>query len=143
MFEVQGDQARIKPWLKEGINWLCGDASDSKLLGLIGPQEVVVANRFLCHMRPADAQSCLRKLARLVKPGGYLLVSGIDLDVRTTVARELGWKPVPDLLREIHEGDTSIRCGWPLQYWGLEPFDDHRSDWRIRYASVFQIGEAA
>ena len=143
MFEVQGDQARIKLWLKEGINWLCGDASDFTLFGLIGPQEVVVANRFLCHMKPADAQSCLRKLARLVKPGGYLFVSGIDLDVRTTVARDLGWKPVPDLLREIHDGDTSIRRGWPMQYWGLEPFDDHRPDWRIRYASIFQIGEAA
>jgi chemotaxis methyl-accepting protein methylase len=143
MFEVQADQARIKPWLKEGINWLCGDASDSKLLGLIGPQEVVVANRFLCHMKPADAQSCLRKLARLVKPGGYLFVSGIDLDVRTAVAREFGWKPVPDLLQEIHEGDTSIRAGWPLHYWGLEPFDDHRPDWKTRYASVFKIGEPA
>lgn len=143
MFDVQADQARIKPWLKKGINWLCCDANDSKLLGLIGPQEVVVANRFLCHMKPADAQSCLYKLAQLVRPGGYLFVSGVDLDVRTTVATELGWKPIPDLLREIHDGDTSIRAGWPLHYWGLEPFDDHRSDWKIRYASVFQIGEAA
>lgn len=143
MFDVQADQARIKPWLKEGINWLCCDANDSRLLELIGPQEVVIANRFLCHMKPADAQRCLYKLAQLVRPGGYLFVSGVDLDVRTTVARELGWRPVPDLLREIHDGDTSIRAGWPLHYWGLEPFDDHRSDWKIRYASVFQIGEAA
>jgi chemotaxis methyl-accepting protein methylase len=142
MFEVEGDQVRVKPSLKEGICWLCGDASDSKLLGRIGPQEIVVANRFLCHMKPADAQSCLRKLARLVKPGGYLFVSGIDLDVRTKVARDLDWKPIPDLLREVHEGDTSVRHGWPLQYWGLEPFDDRRSDRGIRYASVFQIGEA-
>jgi hypothetical protein len=37
----------------------------------------------------------------MVKPDGYLFVSGVDLDVRTKVARDLGWKPVSDLLREI------------------------------------------
>jgi len=41
----------------------------------------VVANRFLCHMEPPDAQNCLRNIGRLVKPGEYLFVTGIDLDV--------------------------------------------------------------
>src|SRR5437867_11883789 len=35
----------------------------------------------------------------------YLFVSGVDLDVRTKVAIELGWKPISDLLEEIHEGE--------------------------------------
>jgi hypothetical protein len=54
----------------------------------------------------------------------------------------MGWMPVTDLLRDIHEGDASIRDGWPLEYWGLEPLDDQRNDWQTRYASVFQIGRA-
>jgi chemotaxis methyl-accepting protein methylase len=107
MFEVEGDQARIKPWLKEGINWIRGDAGDPKLGRLLGPQDMVVANRFLCHMAPAAAEKTLRNIARLVKPGGYLFVSGIDLDVRTRVAHEMGWKPVTDLMKELHEGDVS------------------------------------
>jgi len=143
MFEVEGDQAKVRPWLKEGIKWLRGDANDPKLLGVLGPQEIVVANRFLCHMQPAAADKCLRSVARLVKPGGYLFVSGIDLDVRTRVARDLRWKPVTELIREIHDGDTSLRRGWPLEYWGLEPFSEDQADWGIRYASVFQIGEAS
>jgi hypothetical protein len=44
-------------------------------------------------------------------------------------------------MKDIHEGDPSLRSGWPFEYWGLEPFDDDRPDWKIRYASVFQIGE--
>jgi chemotaxis methyl-accepting protein methylase len=143
MFETKGNQATIKPWLRQGITWMCGDAGDPALLKAIGPQDVVVANRFLCHMEPPEAQNCLRNIGRLVKPGEYLFVTGIDLDVRTKVAREEAWIPIADLAREIHEGDTSILAGWPLEYWGLEPFDDRRPDARIRYASVFRVGEAS
>jgi SAM-dependent methyltransferase len=142
IFEVQGDQARVRSWLMEGIIWLRGDAGDPELVGVLGPQDIVVANRFLCHMEPAAAERCLRNIARLVKPGGHLFVSEIDLDVRTRIARSMGWKPVPHLIRDIREGDPSLRRGWPLEYWGLEPFCDDRSDWTIRYASVFQVGEA-
>jgi chemotaxis methyl-accepting protein methylase len=143
MFEVNGNQASIRPGLRNGITWICGDAGSSNIRAAIGPQDIVIANRFLCHMRPEVAEECLRNIAKMVRPGGYLFVSGIDLDVRTSVALEMGWQPVPDLLREIHDGDDSIRRGWPMEYWGLEPLDDHRADWKIRYASVFQVGEEA
>jgi len=137
--DVKGDEASIKPELREGIVWLAGDANDPALIRILGPQDIVVANRFLCHMDPAVAEKCLRSFVRLVKPGGYLFVSGIDLDVRTRVARSLGWKPVKEMMRELHEGDASLTQGWPLNYWGLEPFCTGRPDRDIRYASVFQI----
>ena len=141
MFEIATDQMSVKSWLREGVVWLRGDAGDPDLVGVIGLQDMVVANRFLCHMEPVAAERHLRNIARLVKPGGHLFVSGIDVDVRTRVAREMGWKPVTELIREIHEGDPSLAQGWPLEYWGLEPFSDDLPDWRLRYATVFQIGE--
>ena len=64
----------------------------------------------------------MRNIARVVKPGGYLFVSGVDVDVRTKVARDLGWEPVPDLLREVHEGDVTLKEGWPLHWWGWSHF---------------------
>ena len=140
MFDLEGDQAKIRPWLKEGITWVCGNAGDAEMVSALGPQDMVVANRFLCHMGPEAAEECLRNIAGLVKPGGYIFVSGVDLDVRARVARAMDWKPITDLIREIHEGDSSLRNGWPLEYWGLEPFRDDRTDWQFRYASVFQIG---
>jgi chemotaxis methyl-accepting protein methylase len=141
MFDRVGDQAIVKSWIKEGITWRLGDASAPELVQELGTQDIVVANRFLCHMEPAAAEMCLRNLAGLVKPGGYLFVSGVDLDVRTKVAKQLAWKPVPDLIKEIHEGDSSLVKGWPLEWWGLEPFCQDQPDWRVRYASVFRIGE--
>jgi hypothetical protein len=105
----------------------------------LGPQDIVVANNFLCHMEPPAAESCLRNIAGLLDRGGYLFVSGVDLDVRTKVAHELGWGPIPVLLKQIHDGDPLVRKDWPWRWWGLEPLNHNRDDWRTRYAAVFQI----
>jgi len=59
MFEVTGDQVTIRPWLKQGIAWLSGDATDPNFVAALGPQDIVMTNRFLCHMEPATAEACL------------------------------------------------------------------------------------
>jgi SAM-dependent methyltransferase len=139
IFDWEGDQAKIKSWLREGIIWKLGDAADPELISLLGLQDMVVASNFLCHMAPVDAEKCLRNIARLVGAGGHLFVSGVDLDVRTKVALNLGWKPMPELIADIHDGDPCIRADWPWQWWGLEPLDQRRPDWQIRYAAAFQV----
>ena len=139
MFDWEGDQATVKSWLREGITWQLGDVGDAKLIDILGPQNIVVASNFLCHMDRGDSEKCLRNIARLVSPGGYLFVSGVDLDVRTKVALDLGWEPVPELIKEIHNGDPSVRADWPWQWWGLEPLNRRRHDWRTRYAVSFRI----
>jgi SAM-dependent methyltransferase len=141
MFDRENDQAKIKLWIKEGITWHLGDAGDPEIVNALGSQDMVVANNFLCHMDPPDAERCLCNIARLLNPGGYLFVSGIDLDIRTKVARDLKWKPISDLMEDIHDGDPAIRGDWPWKWWGLEPFNQRRHDWEIRYASGFQLGE--
>ncbi len=142
MFDRAEDHLTIKPWLKEGIHWRVGDAGDPNAAKTLGLQDIVVANKFLCHMPPPDAERCLRSLAQLVKPGGYLFASGVDLEVRTKVARKSGWTPVPELLQEMHDGDSSVRRDWPWKYWGLEPFLRDRVDWKLRYASAFRLGNS-
>ena len=138
MFDWDGDQGVIKPWLREGITWQVGDALDPDLITSLGPQDVVVANNFLCHMGPQAAESCLRQLAQLVSPGGYLLVAGVDLGVRTKVALDLDWTPISELRAEIHDGDHLVREDWPLHWWGLEPLDRRHPNWETRYTAVFR-----
>lgn len=140
MFDRKKDHAAIRPWIKEGILWQQGDVRDSEFLDRLGPQDIVVANNFLCHMKPLQAEECLLGIARLVKPGGYLIVSGIDLEVRKKVALDQGWKPVTELLEEVHDGDIALRRDWPFNYWGLEPLDRKRGDWVFHYAAAFQVG---
>lgn len=140
IFDADGATLHVKPWLREGIAWRLADATDHRLPDDVGPQDIVVANRFLCHMRPPDAEGCLRNVARLVDRGGHLFASGVDVDVRTKVARDLGWTPVLELIEAIHDGDHTLRRSWPCRYWGLEPLDRSREDWRLRYAAVFRNG---
>jgi chemotaxis methyl-accepting protein methylase len=141
VFESEGSVARVRPWIREGINWHLGDAGDPGLMGVTGPQDMVVASNFLCHMKPAEAENCLRNIALIVKRGGHLFVTGVDLDVRAQLARDLGWRPILDLIEEIHEGDPSVRRDWPCKWWGLEPLDKKRRDWQVRYATAFQLNE--
>lgn len=143
LFERDGEVAAVKSWIREGIQWRVADAGEPEILDVLGRQDMVVANNFICHMDVCEAERCLRNIARLVGPDGYLFVSGIDLDVRTKVARELGWNPVQELLEEIHDGDPSCKGCWPCHYGGLEPFNKKRRDWRIRYAAAFQLAEAS
>ena len=90
-------------------------------------------------MEPLVAENCLRNITGLVDRGGYLFVSGVDLEVRAKVAHQLGWRPIRELLEQIHEGDPEARGGWPLSWWGLEPLNHRRRDWQMRYAAAFQI----
>ena len=138
-FDRNGDKAAVKPWIKAGIEWRVGDVGEAEVVDALGPQDMVLANNFLCHMGDSEAESCLRNIARLVKPGGHLFVSGIDVQVRTKVARDLGWEPVQELIEEIHEGDGCLRPHWPCHYAGLEPLNKRRRDWRLRYACAFQV----
>ncbi|HEV2216022.1 MAG TPA: CheR family methyltransferase [Candidatus Dormibacteraeota bacterium] len=139
IFDWEGGTAIVKPWLRAGISWHEADVSKPELIRALGPQDIVVASNFLCHMPPSLAEACMRNFVRLLRPGGYLFVPGVDLEVRSKVARELGWQPVPDLIREIHDGDPSVRGDWPREWWGLEPLNDRRRDWQLRYAVAYRI----
>jgi SAM-dependent methyltransferase len=142
IFDNNGDVVTIKSRLKEGIEWHVGDVGEPELLDALGPQDMVIANNFLCHMDASAAERCLRNIARLVRPHGYLFVSGIDLDIRTKVAADLGWNPLQELLEEIHEGDPCTKDSWPCHYGGLEPLNKRRRDWGLRYAAAFQLAPA-
>ena len=139
IFDRDGDTMVVKPWLKEGIQWHVADVGEPSAREDMGPQDIVIASNFLCHMDDAAADTCLRNIGQLLTHGGYLLVSGVNLDVRTRVSEELGWSPVQELLEEIHEGDPCMRGFWPCHYFGLEPLNKARSDWARRYAVTFRI----
>ncbi|HEU4643123.1 MAG TPA: CheR family methyltransferase [Gemmatimonadaceae bacterium] len=143
LFEVDGETLVVQPWVAAGTRWVEGNVLDPSLLQRIGPQDVVIANNILCHFQDAEAEAGLRNIARLLLPGGHLLVQGIDLDVKTRVVKALGLEPVADRIEELYEGDAHALRRWPRSYWAPEPLDRGRRDWRIRYGTLFQRGPVA
>jgi hypothetical protein len=117
-----------------------------------GPENVVATHGIdavpytIRWLRIWDRQAPLGKRLRTAFPGlgeeiREYIRSGVDLDVRTNVAIDLEWEPVPELMAEIHDGDSLVRADWPWHWWGLEPLDRKRNDWQTRYASAFRVGE--
>src|SRR5262249_17739456 len=68
LFDRDGDMVTVKSWIKEGIEWQVGDVAESETVDALGPQDIVIANNFLCHMYPPMAERCLRNVARSVRP---------------------------------------------------------------------------
>jgi chemotaxis methyl-accepting protein methylase len=139
LFTRQENTLSVQQWLREGVTWRVGDACSSDLAAQFGLQDIVLANNFLFQMSPDRAETCLRNIARLVAPGGYLCISGVDLDVRSHVVRELGLIPVTARLEDIHTAEEGMLTAWPLSFWGLEPMDRRRQDWPARYTTVFRL----
>jgi len=140
IFDRDGDELVVKPWLREGVRWLVADATDREIVARFAQQDVVLANNFLVHMKDHDAMNCMINLVRLVRPGGLFVCRGVDPDVREKAAERLWLRPITSYIEEIHdtEGDIDARCDWPWRYWGLEPIDKTRNNWTQRYATMFQ-----
>ncbi|MEX2693615.1 CheR family methyltransferase [Rhizobium mongolense] len=127
---------RVRDWLRENVMWLTADATDSRLIDLIGSQDILVANNFMGPMEDALAERCLRNMMRLVSPGGYLVVDGIDLDVKTQELKRANFKPVLARQEDIWFADGSKK-GWPWLRWSREPIDRHQPGWAFRYSVIF------
>ncbi len=130
---------KILEWIREGVSWMVEDARNPGLLDILGPQDIVFANNFLCHMPESEAEDCVRNIFKLVVPGGYLFLWGVDLDIKTKAVKEIGLIPVTFRLEEVYKADKRALEVWPLKYWGLEPLDKSLPDWETRYATVFQV----
>jgi chemotaxis methyl-accepting protein methylase len=138
LFEETAGALRVRDRLREGMRWEVADASDPSLLERFGPQDAVLANNFLGPMPDWLAEACLRNVARLVRPGGLLVVDGVDLDLKQRVLGALGAVAARDRLEAAYEADPT-KTDWPWTRWSHEPIDRRRPDWTLRYATMFEL----
>ncbi|MBP1871899.1 chemotaxis methyl-accepting protein methylase [Ensifer adhaerens] len=138
LFEVQhGGTLRVQDRLRKDTNWLTADATEGGLADTLGPQNIVLANNVMGPMDDSLAEVCLRNVMNLVEPGGYLVVDGIDLDLKTRVLATSDFKPVLLGQEELWSADGS-KDGWPWVRWGREPLDRTEPTWELRYSIIFQ-----
>lgn len=96
----------IRDWLRDNITWLASDTTNVDLVHQIGIQDIVITNDFIGSMDDDVAESCLRNVARLVSPGGILVLDEVDSDVKTRVLEPLHFIPVINRLSPIRRSDA-------------------------------------
>jgi len=137
MERTPDNKLRIKDSLREGIKWSVGDVTDPALVDRLGPQQLVIANNFLGPMPDELAEACLRNISTMVAAGGWLVVDGVDLDLKARVMPTLGLEPVTSRMAEIHKGDPT-KEDWPWTRWSHEPFNASHPDRDFRYSTIFR-----
>lgn len=103
--------------------------------------DIVFCQNVLIHMRPELARRALDHAMATVRSPGLFICAGMDLNLKA-ILRENGFEPIVDNLHEIHEGWASQRVHASAPpgdyYFALEPLDMQRSDWAVRYSSIFR-----
>jgi len=137
-FDRDGDGYRVKPHITERVEFAIGDVLSRELAALLGTYDVIFAQNFLFHLRPAQSRVALENISRLIRPGAALFLDGVDLPLRHAFVRRKGLVPLDYEIERIHNEARRARAvGWPYEYWGLEPFLTVRRDWRSRYSTIF------
>ena len=141
LFDRDGHNLKVKEWIAKGVQWEIGDARDPAIVEKLGRQDVVIANNFLVHMKEPEATACLHNILQLVKPGGFFVCRGVDLDIRERAVRQFRLSTIQLRIEEIHGAAPGLdaRRYWPWKYYGLEPLDKKRRDWIQRYSAVLQV----
>lgn len=144
-FDRADDQVplyRVKPHLVRPTYCAQGDILDSTFMEQLAPAHLVFAQNLLFHLPRNRVASAFENLCRLVSPGGYLFINGMDTDVRIRLTKRLGLEPVATLVEEIHE-DARVDRGdsWAGYYFGREPFSRRSKDWLRKYATIFRRTE--
>ncbi|TLG03314.1 class I SAM-dependent methyltransferase [Nocardia cyriacigeorgica] len=67
---------RLSRSVRERLTWQCADLTDVESTGLTGPYELVLM--VFLHLPAAQRRPLVRQVARLLSPGGTLLVLGHD-----------------------------------------------------------------
>lgn len=137
LFDLRGGAFALKHFANQVVNWVVGDVLDPSLPDKLGTHDIVMANNFLGAFKKDVAERSLDNISRLVKPAGYLVLFGVDLNLRTQWVKRHGYEPVNQRIEQIHVGDPSM-LNWPWTRWGLEPLDKRHADWPTRYAALFQ-----
>lgn len=141
ILEPVGDGSwRVRDALRAETSFFGFDASDPRLVERLPPQDIVIANNFLGPMDDRTAERCLRNVIALLRPGGILVLDGVDVDVKLRMLAPAGLSAVERRIEEIHLADPT-KQDWPWTRWSHEPPNPARRDYAMRYATVFRKPE--
>lgn len=128
---------RVRDEVASHIRFELADALDPGLVRMVGQCDILYAQNLMNNMKPRMAKRAFGNIITLLRPQGALFIDGMDLGMKTTLVGRAGLLPVEEKIEEIYGESKAILNGWPVVYSGLEPFSKSRSDWKMRYSTVY------
>ena len=137
-FDRDGDRYVVKPALRRITSFEQADLLDPTLSARFGVADVVAAQNVLFHLPPALARDAFARVVAHVRPGGVLMLDGMELDMRVELTRAAGLVPMAYRLRDIYEySRRHIPENWWDLYYGNEPYSRFARHRRHRYGTLF------
>lgn len=140
-FDRDGDDYVVKPEIAHHVTFAVADALDPALGAKVGTTDVLRCQNLIVNLPVAVGRRALANVLTLLRPRSAVLLDGVPLGMRAEFTRREGLTPLDYEIETIHNEALLLHGdAWPWHYWGLEPFDGSRRDWRRRYATVFLKG---
>ena len=136
-FDIEGDMYTVKRCIAEKVSFSTANVFSPDLLQQVPPADIVVAQNFLFHMKPKQANRAFDDICRLLKPRSVLFIDGVDLPIRVRATKRNGLAALDYKIEAIHRENQRKIDPWPWVYWGLEPFSSRKREWRRRYGTIF------
>lgn len=137
-FDRDGERYVVKPALRQMTSFEQADLLDPTLLQRFGVADIVAAQNVLFHLPPGLAREVFARVLTHVRPGGVLMLDGMELDMRVELTRAAGLVPMDYRLQEIYEySRRHIPENWWDLYYGNEPYSRFARHRRHRYGTLF------
>ena len=138
LFDRHGEILNVKSAFRSTIRYYCQDAFDKSAVFGAESQDLVIVNNVFVHMQDNEVPRSFARALGYVRPGGYICVWGIDLELREHIVTEHQLISISDNDKAIYIADERSREVWPWKYEGLEPFNERHPKRALRYATIFK-----
>lgn len=138
-----GEEYVVRPAVRERVRFEQADLLDPELPSRYDSADLVFAQNVLCHMSAPLARRAFDNITRLLKPGSFVFLDGMDLDLRVQLTRQWGLEPLDYKVRATY-GHSRAHAPkrWWKYYYGSEPYFPLARDKLARYGTIFLVPTA-
>lgn len=128
----------VKPEIRALVSFETADLLAPEIVDRFRPADIVFVQNVLFHLPPDMARKAFANVLRLLKPGAFLFIEGMELDMRSELTKAADLVPLDYRVKEIYEySRRHIPTFWWRHYFGNEPYSRLSSNRIARYSTIF------
>ncbi len=137
-FDLIDDLYVVKPEIQALVSFEQADLLAPEIADRFRPADIVLVQNVLFHLPPDMARKAFASVLKLLKPGAFLFIEGMELDMRSELTRAAALVPLDYKVKEIYEySRRHIPTFWWRHYFGNEPYSRFAWNRLARYSTIF------